>query len=65
MLGRPRKAVLKTTTMPSRLGGSYAPDDQNHPHLPLFILGLRDGKQAVLATGRRDAISAADAATTR
>ena len=31
--------ALKTTTMPSRLGGSYAPDDHNHAHTPLQILG--------------------------
>jgi branched-chain amino acid transport system substrate-binding protein len=42
--------VLKTTKMPSRLGGTYAPDDHNHPHTPLFIVGLRDGKPAVIAT---------------
>ena len=41
--------ALKTTTMPSRLGGSYAPDDHNHAHTPLQILGLRDGKPAVIA----------------
>jgi branched-chain amino acid transport system substrate-binding protein len=43
------KAALKTTTMPSRLGGTYAPDDHNHAHTPLQILGLRDGKPAVIA----------------
>lgn len=42
--------ALKTTKMPSRLGGSYAPDDHNHAHTPLQILGLRDGKPAVIAT---------------
>jgi len=42
--------ALKTTTMPSLLGGSYAPDDHNHAHMPLFILGLKDGKPAVIAT---------------
>jgi branched-chain amino acid transport system substrate-binding protein len=41
--------ALKTTTMPSRLGGNYAPDDHNHAHTPLQILGLRDGKPAVIA----------------
>ena len=41
--------ALKTTTMPSRLGGSYAPDDHNHAHTPLQILGLRDGKPVVIA----------------
>jgi branched-chain amino acid transport system substrate-binding protein len=41
--------ALKTTTMPSLLGGTYAPDDHNHAHTPLQILGLRDGKPAVIA----------------
>ena len=42
--------ALKTTTMPSLLGGTYAPDDHNHAHTPLQIIGLRDGKPAVIAT---------------
>jgi branched-chain amino acid transport system substrate-binding protein len=42
--------ALKTTTMPSLLGGTYKPDDHNHAHTPLFIIGLRDGKPAVIAT---------------
>jgi branched-chain amino acid transport system substrate-binding protein len=42
--------ALKTTTMPSRLGGTYAPDGHNHAHTPLFIVGLKDGKPAVIAT---------------
>jgi branched-chain amino acid transport system substrate-binding protein len=42
--------ALKNTTMPSLLGGTYAPDDHNHAHTPLLILGLRDGKPAVIAT---------------
>jgi branched-chain amino acid transport system substrate-binding protein len=42
--------ALKTTSMPSLLGGTYAPDDHNHAHTPLFILGLVDGKPAVIAT---------------
>jgi ABC-type branched-subunit amino acid transport system substrate-binding protein len=42
--------ALKTTKMTSRLGGTYAPDDHNHAHTPLFIVGLRDGKPAVIAT---------------
>ena len=29
--------ALKTTTMPSLLGGTYAPDDHNHAHTPLQI----------------------------
>ena len=44
------EAALKTTTMPSLLGGTYAMDDHNHPHLPLTIMGIRDGKPAVIAT---------------
>jgi branched-chain amino acid transport system substrate-binding protein len=43
------QAALKTTTMPSRLGGTYKLDDHNHPQTPLQILGLRDGKPAVIA----------------
>jgi branched-chain amino acid transport system substrate-binding protein len=42
--------ALKTTAMPSLLGGTYKPDDHNHAHTPLQILGLRDGKAAVIAT---------------
>jgi ABC-type branched-subunit amino acid transport system substrate-binding protein len=42
--------ALKTTSMPSALGGTYAPDDHNHAHTPLLILGVRDGKPAVIAT---------------
>jgi branched-chain amino acid transport system substrate-binding protein len=42
--------ALKTTTMPSMLGGTYAPDDHNHPTMPVFILGMHDGKPAVIAT---------------
>jgi branched-chain amino acid transport system substrate-binding protein len=41
--------ALKTTTMPSLLGGSYALDDHNHAHTPLQILGVRDGRPAVIA----------------
>ena len=43
------KAALKTTTMPSRLGGTYKLDNHNHPHTPLQIIGLREGKPAVIA----------------
>ena len=42
--------ALKTSKMPSRLGGTYAPDDHNHAHTPLFVVGLRDGKPAVIGT---------------
>jgi ABC-type branched-subunit amino acid transport system substrate-binding protein len=44
------EAALKTTTMPSLLGGTYAPDDHNHAHTPLQIIGLREGAPAVIAT---------------
>jgi branched-chain amino acid transport system substrate-binding protein len=42
--------AIKTTKMPSALGGSYAFDDHNHSHSPMQILGMRDGKPAVIAT---------------
>jgi branched-chain amino acid transport system substrate-binding protein len=42
--------ALKTTKMPSLLGGSYAFDDHNHSHTSMQILGMRDGKPAVIAT---------------
>ena len=42
--------ALKTTTMPSLLGGTYAPDEHNHAHTPLFVVGLKDGKPTVVAT---------------
>ena len=41
--------ALKTSSMPSRLGGTYAMDDHNHPHTPMQIVGVRDGKVANLA----------------
>jgi branched-chain amino acid transport system substrate-binding protein len=44
------ETALKSTKMPSLLGGSYALDDHNHPHTPLFIVGLQDGTPAVIAT---------------
>jgi branched-chain amino acid transport system substrate-binding protein len=40
--------AIKTTTMPSLLGGSYAFDDHNHAHTPLQILGLQDSRPAVI-----------------
>jgi branched-chain amino acid transport system substrate-binding protein len=43
------QAALKTTNMPSRLGGTYKLDDHNHPRTPLQIIGLREGKPAVIA----------------
>ncbi|MEA2829732.1 MAG: branched-chain amino acid transport system substrate-binding protein, partial [Bradyrhizobium sp.] len=42
--------ALKTTKMPSRLGGTYTLDDHNHAHTPVQILGVRAGKPAVIAT---------------
>ncbi|HEX3575171.1 MAG TPA: ABC transporter substrate-binding protein [Rhodopila sp.] len=42
--------ALKTTKMPSLLGGTYAADDHNHAHTPLFVIGMHDGKPAVVAT---------------
>jgi ABC-type branched-subunit amino acid transport system substrate-binding protein len=42
--------ALKTTKMPSALGGTYVVDDHNHSHTPLFIMGLKDGKPVVVAT---------------
>jgi branched-chain amino acid transport system substrate-binding protein len=36
--------ALKTTRMPSLLGGTYAMDDHNHSHMPLQMIGLRNGK---------------------
>jgi branched-chain amino acid transport system substrate-binding protein len=44
------EAALKTTTMPSLLGGTYAMDDHNHPHTPMRIMGVQDGKPAVIAS---------------
>jgi branched-chain amino acid transport system substrate-binding protein len=41
--------ALKTTTMPSLLGGTYAMDDHNHPHTPMQIVGVRGGKPSVIA----------------
>jgi ABC-type branched-subunit amino acid transport system substrate-binding protein len=40
--------ALKTTTMPSLLGGTYAMDDHNHPHTPMQIVGVRAGKPSVI-----------------
>jgi branched-chain amino acid transport system substrate-binding protein len=40
--------ALKTTTMPSLLGGTYAMDDHNHPHTPMQIVGVRNGKPGVI-----------------
>ena len=45
--------ALKTTTMPSMLGGTYAMDDHNHPHTPMQIVGVRGGKPSVIDAGWR------------
>ena len=46
--------ALKTTTMPSLLGGTYAMDDHNHPHTPMQIVGVRGGKPSVIARSAAD-----------
>ena len=43
------EAALKATKMPSALGGSYKMNDHNHPAMPLFVTGLKDGKPAIIA----------------
>ena len=40
--------ALKSSAMPSLLGGTYVMDDHNHPHTPMQIVGVRDGKPVVL-----------------
>jgi branched-chain amino acid transport system substrate-binding protein len=45
------EAALKTTRMPSLLGGTYAMDDHNHSHMPLQIIGLRNGRPTVIGAG--------------
>jgi hypothetical protein len=32
-----------------RLGATHAMDDHNHPHAPMQIVGVRDGKVADIA----------------
>lgn len=39
------KRALKTTTMPSLLGGTYAMDDHNHPHTPMQIVACETGSR--------------------
>jgi ABC-type branched-subunit amino acid transport system substrate-binding protein len=41
--------ALKSSAMPSLLGGTYAMDDHNHPHTPMQMVGIRDGKPVVIA----------------
>jgi branched-chain amino acid transport system substrate-binding protein len=43
------EAALKTSTLASRLGGTYKMDDHNHPHTPMQILGVRGGTVSVIA----------------
>ena len=42
--------ALKASSMPSMLGSTYTMDDHNHPNLPIVVVGVRDGKPAVVAT---------------
>ena len=42
--------ALKSTTMPSLLGGTYKLDDHNHPHMTMQVVGFKDGKPTVIAT---------------
>jgi len=43
------EAALRSTTAPSALGGTYAPDAHNHAHTPLQIVGMRNDRVAVIA----------------
>ena len=43
-------AALRSSDMASRLGGTYAMDDHNHPHTPMQILGVRDGVVRIIDT---------------
>jgi branched-chain amino acid transport system substrate-binding protein len=40
--------ALKSSQMPSLLGGTYTMDEHNHPHTPMQIVGVRDGKVSVI-----------------
>jgi hypothetical protein len=42
------EAALKGGAMASALGGTYKMDAHNHPKLPLFVVGVREGKAAVI-----------------
>jgi branched-chain amino acid transport system substrate-binding protein len=46
------REAIKTTNMPSLLGGSYTLDDHNHAYTPLQILGLQNGRPAVILIER-------------
>ena len=40
--------ALRSTRMPSMLGGTFAMDEHNHSHTAMQIVGIRGGKLAVL-----------------
>jgi branched-chain amino acid transport system substrate-binding protein len=40
--------ALRSTQMPSMLGGTFAMDEHNHSHTAMQIVGIRDSKLAVL-----------------
>ena len=42
------RTALTKATMPSQLGGSYTMDDHNHPHTPLTMMGIQNGKPVVI-----------------
>ncbi|MGF6778904.1 ABC transporter substrate-binding protein [Paraburkholderia sp. GAS334] len=42
------RQALRSTQMPSMLGGTFAMDDHNHSHVMMQIVGMRGGKLAVL-----------------
>ena len=44
------QAALKTSDMPSLLGGTYKMDDHDHPRTPMQLLGVRNGKVVVIGT---------------
>ena len=42
------RQALRSTQMPSMLGGTFAMDEHNHAHVMMQIVGVRGGKLAVL-----------------
>lgn len=42
------RQALRSTRMPSMLGGTFAMDEHNHAHVMMQIVGVRGGKLAVL-----------------
>ncbi|MCX4148219.1 ABC transporter substrate-binding protein [Paraburkholderia madseniana] len=42
------RQALRSTQMPSMLGGTFAIDEHNHAHVMMQIVGVRGGKLAVL-----------------